>query len=140
MSPNLFIGSDKIEILDLGAAKARLPENLLVPLSGLKYLFVQFNNIPKISSRNELFRRFSKMKQYLLINSLLWLAVIFNTRFNFFDTFLIPIGNCFYTRFVLYFVLNCLKSNPEHNSYPHYRSKSNSNLIAKPQLNQLNLR
>ena len=62
MSPNLFIGSDKIEILDLGAAKSNLDENLLVPLTGLKYLFVQFNIIPKISTRNELGNLFDNQK------------------------------------------------------------------------------
>ena len=62
MSPNLFIGSDKLEILDLGAAKSKLDENLLVPLTGLKYLFVQFNIIPKISTRNELGNLFDNPK------------------------------------------------------------------------------
>ena len=62
MSPNLFIGSDKLEILDLGAAKSKLDENLLVPLTGLKYLFVQFNIISKISTRNELGNLFDNPK------------------------------------------------------------------------------
>ena len=51
LNPNLFIGSDKIEILDLGAARAEIKKDLFAPLPNLKYLFLQFNIIKAITSR-----------------------------------------------------------------------------------------
>lgn len=61
MDPNLFIGSDKIEILDLGAAKADINNELFIPLPNLQYLFLQLNNIPKITSRHRGFNLFEQI-------------------------------------------------------------------------------
>ena len=52
MNENLFIGAEKIQILDLGDAKAEIADSLFSPLSNLQYLFLQLNNVPVITSRN----------------------------------------------------------------------------------------
>jgi len=50
MDSNVFLGADKLKILDLGFAETNITRNLFDPLGELKYLFLQSNVFPVISS------------------------------------------------------------------------------------------
>ena len=47
----VFVGATNVKILDLGAAFTSINPELLAPLTKLEYLFLQFNNVGRLSSR-----------------------------------------------------------------------------------------
>ena len=47
----VFVGATNVKILDLGAAFTNINPELLAPLTNLEYLFLQFNNVGRLSSR-----------------------------------------------------------------------------------------
>merc|ERR1712141_179888 len=47
---NIFLGADKLKILDLGNAETNVTSGTLAPLTDLQFLFLQLNNIGKITT------------------------------------------------------------------------------------------
>ena len=50
MDHNIFLGADKLKILDLGNAETNITAGTLEPLTDLQFLFLQLNNIEKITT------------------------------------------------------------------------------------------
>ena len=48
----VFVGASSVKILDLGASFTKIHAELFSPLTNLEYLFLQFNEVGRLSSRN----------------------------------------------------------------------------------------
>ena len=54
----VFVGASSVKILDLGASFTKIHPELFSPLTNLEYLFLQFNEVGRLGSRNGITKNF----------------------------------------------------------------------------------